>query len=179
MLQASEASPITKLIQMMSDMQAKIIGEGEEAQAIYSVFAEMCEERSKNLAFEIKTQKAEVAELKATIDEETALGASLDTKVGELSESIATDEADLKAATEIRAKENADFLAEEKELAEVTDALQRAIAILEREMAKHGASMMQLQNAGNLEKALRVLVEASSLTSADANGIAALQRICH
>merc|ERR1712156_836892 len=66
------------------------------------------------------------------------------------------------------------FLAEEKELAEVTDALQRAIAILEREMAKHGASMMQLKNAGSLEKTLRVLVEASSLTSADAKGIAAL-----
>merc|ERR1712151_989963 len=91
-----------------------------------------------------------------------------------LTESIATDETDLKAATEIRSKENADFLAEEKELAEVIDALQRAIAILEREMAKHGASMMQLKNAGSLEKTLRLLVEASSLTSADANGIAAL-----
>merc|ERR1719410_3264656 len=174
MLQAIDASPITKVIQMMSDMQAKIIGEGEEAHALYTEFAEMCEERSKNLAFEIKTQKAEVSSLKATIDEEGALAASLDTKVGELTESIATDEADLKAATEIRSKENADFLAEEKELAEVIDALQRAIAILEREMAKHGASMMQLKNAGSLEKTLRLLVEASSLTSADANGIAAL-----
>jgi len=143
--QAGETSPITKVIQLMSDMQAKIIGEGEESHAIYTEFAEMCEERSKSLAFEIKTQKAEVAELKATIDEETALGGSLDTKVGELSESIATDEADLKAATAIRKKENADFLAEEKELTEVIDALQRAIAILEREMAKHGASMMQLK----------------------------------
>merc|ERR1719195_2131625 len=34
--------------------------------------------------------------------------------------------------------------------------------------------MMQLKNAGSLEKALRVLVEASSITSADAKGIAAL-----
>jgi len=172
--QASETSPITKVLQLMSDMQAKIIGEGEAAHATYTEFAEMCEERSKNLQFEIKTQKAEVAELKATIDEETALGASLDTKVGELSESIATDEADLKAATEIRAKESADFLAEEKELSEVIDALQRAISILEREMAKHGASMMQLKNAGSLEKTLALLVEASSLTSADAKGISAL-----
>merc|ERR1719493_308014 len=172
--QASDTSPITKVIELMSEMQAKIISEGEEAHTIYTEFAEMCEERSKSLAFEIKTQKAEVAELKATIDEETALGASLDTKVGELSESIATDEADLKAATEIRAKENADFLAEEKELAEVTDALQRAIGILEKEMAKHGASMMQIKNAGSLAKTLQVLVEASSLSSADAKGIAAL-----
>merc|ERR1719232_2235712 len=172
--QAIEASPITKVVQLMSDMQAKIIGEGEEAHALYTEFAEMCEERSKNLAFEIKTQKAEVASLKATIDEETALAESLDTKVGELTESIATDEADLKSATEIRSKENADFLAEEKELTEVIDALQRAIAILEREMAKHGASMLQLKNAGSLEKTLRLLVEAATLSSADAKGIAAL-----
>jgi len=171
---AEDASPITKVIQLMSDMQTKIIGEGEEAHAIYTEFAEMCEERSKSLSFEIKTQKSEVAALRATIDEETALGGSLDTKVGELSESIATDEGDLKSATEIRSKENEDFLAEEKELTEVIDALQRAIAILEREMAKHGASMMQLKNAGSLEKTLRLLVEASSLTSADASGIAAL-----
>merc|ERR1719200_87736 len=34
--------------------------------------------------------------------------------------------------------------------------------------------MMQLKNAGSIEKTLGLLVEASSLTSADANGIAAL-----
>jgi chromosome segregation ATPase len=172
--QANEVSPITKVLQLMSDMQTKIIGEGEAAHAIYAEFAEMCEERSKNLQFEIKTGKAEVVDLKAAIAEETALAASLDTKVEELTASIATDEADLKAATEIRAKENADFVAEEKELSEVMDALQRAIGILEKEMAKHGASMMQLKNANNLAKTLQVLVEASSLSSADAKGIAAL-----
>jgi len=137
-------------------------------------FAEMCEERSKNLQFEIKTGKGEVAELKAAIDEETAIAASLDTKVEELTASIATDEADLEAATKIREKESADFMAEEKELSEVIDALQRAIGILEKEMAKHGASMMQLKNAGSLAKTLQLLVDASSLTSADAKGIAAL-----
>jgi hypothetical protein len=172
--QANQASPITKVLQLMSDMQTKIIGEGEAAHAIYVEFAEMCEERSKNLQFEIKTGNGEVAELKAAIDEETALAASLDTKVEELTASIATDEADLEAATKIRAKENADFMAEEKELSEVIDALQRAIGILEREMAKHGASMMQIRNAGSLAKTLQLLVEASSLTSADAKGIAAL-----
>jgi len=171
---ANQASPITKVLQLMSDMQTKIIGEGEAAHATYAEFAEMCEERSKNLQFEIKTGKAEVADLKAAIDEETALAASLDTKVEELTASIAADEADLAAATKIREKENADFMAEEKELSEVIDALQRAIGILEREMAKHGASMMQIRNAGSLAKTLQLLVEASTLTSADAQGIAAL-----
>jgi len=172
--QANQVSPITKVLQLMSDMQTKIIGEGEAAHAIYAEFAEMCEERSKNLQFEIKTGKAEVADLKAAIDEETAMAAALDTKVEELTASIAADEADLEAATKIREKESADFLAEEKELSEVIDSLQRAIGILEKEMAKHGASMMQIKNAGSLAKTLQVLVEASTLTSADAKGIAAL-----
>merc|ERR550539_1340001 len=172
--QANQLSPITKVVQLMSDMQTKIIGEGEAAHAIYAEFAEMCEERSKNLQFEIKTGKGEIADLKAVIDEETATAESLTTKVEELTASIATDEADLDAATKIRAKESADFVAEEKELSEVIDSLQRAIGILEKEMAKHGASMMQIRNAGSLAKTLQLLVEASSLTSADAKGIAAL-----
>merc|ERR1740122_941476 len=102
------------------------------------------------------------------------MAAALDTRVEELTGSIATDEGDLDAATNIRKKENTDFLSEEKELSEVIDALQRAIGILEKEMAKHGASMMQIKNAGSLAKTLQVLVEAASLTSADAKGIAAL-----
>merc|ERR1712032_646169 len=121
-----------------------------------------------------KTGKGEVAGLEAAIDEETAMAAALDTKVEELTGSIATDEGDLEAATKIRAKESTDFMAEEKELSEVIDALQRAIGILEREMAKHGASMMQIKSAGSLAKTLQLLVEASTLTSADAKGIQAL-----
>jgi len=171
---ANQASPITKVLQLMSDMQTKIIGEGEESHKLYAEFAEMCEERSKELQFEIKTGKADVADLKAAIDEETALAASLTTKVEELTASIATDESDLDAAIKIRAKESADFMAEEKELTEVIDSLQRAIGILEKEMAKHGASMMQIKNAGSLAKTLQVLVDASSLSSADAKGISAL-----
>jgi len=174
LVQANEVSPITKVLQLMSDMQTKIIAEGEAEHAIYSEFAEMCEERSKDLGFEIKTGKGEVADLKAAIDEETAMVAALETKVEELTASIATDESDLDAATKIRKKENTDFLSEEKELSEVIDSLQRAIGILEKEMAKHGASMMQIKNAGSLAKTLQTLVDASTLTSADAKGIAAL-----
>eukprot|EP00419_Tripos_fusus_P025907 CAMPEP_0172702296 /NCGR_PEP_ID=MMETSP1074-20121228/33770_1 /TAXON_ID=2916 /ORGANISM="Ceratium fusus, Strain PA161109" /LENGTH=76 /DNA_ID=CAMNT_0013523963 /DNA_START=42 /DNA_END=268 /DNA_ORIENTATION=+ len=58
--QANQVSPITKVLQLLSDMQTKIIAEGEAAHTIYVEFAEMCEERSKNLQFEIKTGKGEV-----------------------------------------------------------------------------------------------------------------------
>merc|ERR1719245_2897044 len=167
---ADAASPIAKVIQLLSDLQTKILGEGGKAQKIYEEFSEWCEERSKNVAFEIKTGEAEVAELKATIAQEAALIASLTTRTEELVSAIATDEADLKASVFIREKEAAEFAAEKKELTDIIDTLERAINLLE----KHSASMLQLKNAGGVAQALDVMVKASMFSSADAQRLTAL-----
>jgi len=165
---AVTASPVGKIIQLISDMQAKIISEGHEAHKVYTEAAEWCEERSKNLGFEIKTAKAEIESLEATIGEETALIASLSAQVESLSAGLATDEADLKAATSIRTKEATDFAAQEKELNTVIDELSRAIRLIENEMKKGGASMMQVRGATTIAQALEILVHASAIDSADA-----------
>merc|ERR1719478_2042175 len=162
------ANPIQKVIEMLSGLEAKIIGEGEESQKLYDEFSEWCEDTARQLGFEIKTGKAQVADLKATIEEETATISGCASKADDLVASIAADEADLKSATEIRAKEAAAFAAEEKELLEIIDMLQRAISILEKEMSK-GASMLQLQRAGSVVEALKAMVQASAFSSADAS----------
>ena len=87
-----------------------------------------------------------------SIDKETATAQALETKIDELAGDISTDEADLQAATEIREKEAADFAVEEKELTTVIDMLQRAIAVLEKELG--GASLMQVKSATSLADAL-------------------------
>merc|ERR1719486_1145001 len=170
---ANEVNPIEKVVQMLSDLEQKIIGEGKTCQKTYDEFSEWCEDRSKDLQFEIKTGKANKADLEATIEKETANSDALSAKIDDLSGDIAEDEAELKKATGIREKEAAAFAAEQKELKEVIDMLQRAIAILEKEMAG-GASMMQIKNANNLEQALSIMVKASAISSADANKLAAL-----
>jgi len=170
---ANEVNPIEKVVQMMADLEQKILGEGNECQKVYDEFAEWCEDRSKDLGFEIKTGKAEVADLSATIQDETAKIDAATSKIDDLAGDIASDEADLKAATKIREKEAADFAAEEKELSTVIDMLQRAIAILEKEMAG-GASMMQLKSASNLEQALEVMVRASAISQADSTKLTAM-----
>merc|ERR1719169_111133 len=71
-------------------------------------------------------------------------------------------------------KENADFKAEEAELTEVISMLERATSILSREMAKSGASMLQLKSATSITEALSVMVQASVLSSADASRLTAL-----
>jgi len=170
---ANEASPIAKVIQMVSDLETKIIGEGEECQKTYEEFSEWCEETAKNVKFEIKTGKNEVAGLKATIEKDTANIQTQDSTIEELAASIATDEADLKAATEIRDKEEADFSAQEKDLVETIDIVERAVGIIEKEM-NGGAAMVQLKQATNVVEALRAMVDAQSLSSADSKKLTAL-----
>jgi len=171
---ASSVDPIAKVLSMIGDLQGKIIGEGNDAQKVYDEFSEFCEDRSRELGFEIKTGKAGVKDSSAAIEKEAATADSLNEKIEELSSAIATDEADLKAATDIRSKEQGAFEAEEKELMDVIATLGRAIGIIEKEMSKSGASMMQMKSANNMVQALAVMVEATSLSTADASKLTAL-----
>merc|ERR1719352_309543 len=170
---AEEANPIEKIIQMIGDLETKIIGEGEAAQKTYEEFSEWCEDTSKDLMFEIKTGKGEVADLKAAIEKEAANIQVQESKIEELAGAIATDEADLKAATEIRTKEQATFEAEEKDLVETVDILERAIGIIEKEM-NGGASMMQLKKASTVTEVLGMMVKAQSLSGSDSKKLTAL-----
>jgi hypothetical protein len=166
----TDTTPITKVLEMISGLQAKIVGEGTAAQKEYDEYAEWCEDRSKNVDFEIRTGKANVDELKAHIEEEKATQVELTTKIEELAASLATASADLKAATGIRSAESADFAAEEKELTDVISTLERAIRVI----SKGGASMLQLKNADNIVSALGAMVQASMLNQADASKLTAL-----
>merc|ERR1719310_2455439 len=99
---------------------------------------------------------------------------SLDEKIESLSATLATDEADLKAATDIREKEHALFVTEEADLVDTVDILERAIGILEREMAKNpGAALLQLKGVTDLASALKALVAVSSITTGDAQKLTA------
>jgi len=57
---------------------------------------------------------------------------------------------------------------------EVIDMIKRAIGILEREMAKSGASMLQLQNTGSVVQDLNVSMQASALSAKDGAKLSAL-----
>jgi len=160
---------------MLSDLQQKIIKEGEAAQKVYDEFTEWCEEESKNLGFEIKTGKSEAEELTATIEQAVSDIKAGEDKIEELAAKITQDEADLKDATDIRNKENADFLAEETDLVDTVDTLERAIGILEREMAKTGgAAFVQVKTVGSIINALKLLVQSSAISSHDGSKLTAL-----
>jgi len=167
---AKTTNAVTKVIQLISDLEAKILKEGTASAKVYDEYGEWCEDESKKLGHEIKTLSLQVEDLKATIDKETTTAEEMTAKIEELTAAISVDQKDLKAAQEIRDKEHADFKAEEAELSETISALERAIAILSREMAKTGAAaLVQLKKAGSVVDALKALVQASAFPGADAD----------
>jgi len=163
---AQAEAPVGKVLAMLSDLQAQIIKEGDAAQKQYAAYAEWCEDRSRSLGFDIKTGKADGAKLRASIAQNEATIGSLTSKIDSLASAIAVDESDLKAAGAIRAKEAADFAAQEKELKETVDMLRRATAILEGQAG--AASLAQLSGVSNLAQAFEAMVKASMISTGDA-----------
>merc|ERR1719389_948927 len=144
------AAPIDKVISMIGELEQKIIKEGEEAHQVYVEFSEWCEDTSKNVMYEIKTGKSDKESLEAEIAKEAANIDAQQAKIEELAGDIAMDESDLKAATHIREKEEADFTAKEKDLVETVDTLERAIGIIEKEMKKGGAALAQFRKGSSV-----------------------------
>merc|ERR1719352_1722758 len=118
-----DTNPIQKVIELITNLEAKIMKEGEAEEKAYKDFFEWCDDAAANKKFEIKTATAQKAKLEATIQEAESNAESATEAIEELSGTIATDEADLAAATAIREKEHGIFLENEKELSDAVDTL--------------------------------------------------------
>jgi len=173
---ASDANPMDKVFELMDDCAAKVKADGEAEAKAYKEYFDWCDDTAKNTQFDIKTHTSEKEELEATIGEETANIAASTTKIEELSAAIASDTAELKEATGIREKEAADFAKSEGELVDTVDTLERAVAILEREMAKAPGSFAQIDtsNVKMLAQALGSVLDAAAFAGADKNKVLAL-----
>merc|ERR1719174_1057633 len=88
--QADTTNPVAKAIEMLSALEAKINDEGAASKKQFEEFSAWCEDTSKTLEYEIKTGKGEVEDLTAAIDKETSVSAALNSKIDDLSASIAT-----------------------------------------------------------------------------------------
>jgi len=169
----SAVSPIEKTIQLLGDLQAKIVKEGETEGKLYEEFTDYCHDESKETQFEITTGKSDSERASATVASQAAKIGTAEAKIDELSSTIATNSADLAAATEIRNKDKSDFEKLQADLVETNSMLERAIAIIEREMSKSsfvqgGASMQKVADA------LQAVVNAAGVNSADKAKVQAL-----
>merc|ERR1719235_1864054 len=151
-------SPIEKVLQLLGDLQAKVIKEGEGQQQIYEEFTDWCKDTAKETQFELKTERSAKERFAAAEEDATSTVTELTTKIEELTSAISEKEATLKKATALRKKEHADFLDADKELGETISMLRRALAILQKEMGK--GALLQTAAMAKVADSLGALVEA-------------------
>jgi len=171
-----QSNPLGSVLSLLDELTAKVTKEGEVEAKAYAEYVEWCDETTSNGAYAIETATKDKAKLEASIQELSSNIQTATSKIDDLVSAISTAEKDLTDATTVRDKENADFVASEKELMESTDALTRAIGILEKEMAKNPAAFTQVDSK-NVESALRAfstVLDAAALPSSDKKKLAAL-----
>merc|ERR1719387_1781781 len=143
---AAEVTPVQKVIALMEGMLEKGKKEKHDEQVQFAAFKQFCDDTAveKKRAIGEANEKIEV--LKADIQKYAADAARLTKEIAELDEDISIWNGDIKAATNVREIEKADYDATHKDYSESVDALQRAIAVLKKQAhdRKQKASLVQV-----------------------------------
>merc|ERR1712207_96386 len=138
---AAKNRPVTWVITLLKDMLKQLEKEAEEDEEIYDKVACWCETNDKEKTKAIADAEAKIADLTTKIEELTAASARLNTEIKNLESEVAKNQEALDKATAIREKQLAEFNAEEKDLLESISALKAAVTVL----SKHqGGAFLQL-----------------------------------
>merc|ERR1719502_2526423 len=172
----AQTDPLIKVYELMDSLAAKITAEGEEEAKAFKEYVEWCDNAAADLRYEIQTGETKQSELEAAIGKCKADISACNQKIEDLSASISADEKELTAATQVRNKEHKTFLTSEAELVDAIDTLDRATAILQKEMAKNPAAFVQVdvKNLNSVISALGVVINAASFSSNDQSKLMAL-----
>merc|ERR1719261_1266140 len=173
---STRENPVSKVVQLLGELEAKVTKAGGAEDKAYKEFTEWCEDAARNAGFQIKTSTAEKEDLEATIAKAVADADAAATRIEELAAAIASGDADLKAATEVRAKEQGEFAASEAELVSAIDTLDRAIAIITREMQKNPALLQKVDgsNMQELVQGLSAVIDGAAFSGNDKQKLLAL-----
>merc|ERR1719355_566279 len=142
--------PVTKVINLLKDMQVQLEKEQKEDEEVYEKVACWCETNDKEKTAAIEEAEAHITDLTSSIEELTATSARLNTEIKNLEAEIAKNTEALAKATSIREKELAEFNAEEKDMLQSIGALKSAITVL----SKHHQSFAQVPSEALLNIAV-------------------------
>merc|ERR1719453_2306585 len=125
--------------------------EAEEDEEIYDKMACWCETNDKEKTKAIAEAEARITDLTAMIEEYTASSARLNAEIKNLEGEVARNQEALDKATAIREKQLAEFNEEEKDALEAISALKAAIVVL----SKHHPSALQTEKLISIAAVLR------------------------
>jgi len=159
---ALQETPVTKVVELINEMKAKIEADGKAEQKVYDKFACWCEKTTARKAGAIQDAKTRIEELSQLVLQLKGKTATLKAEIAQLEKDIGGNIDGTKEATSIRGKETADYEQQRSDLEAAIGALERAVGILTGagEFAQKSASALQqaeiLSVSGELRGALRL-----------------------
>jgi len=131
-VEAAKNRPVSKVITLLKDMLKQLEKEAEEDEEIYDQMACWCETNDKEKTKSIADAEARISDLTTKVEELTASSARLNTEIKNLEKEVAANQNALDKATAIRQKQLAEFNGEEKDLLESISALKSAVTVLSK-----------------------------------------------
>jgi len=183
-LQGKE-TPVTKVVELINEMKAKIEADGKAEQKVYDKFACWCEKTTARKAGAIEDAKTSIEDLSQLVLQLKGKTATLKAEIAQLEKDIGGNIDGTKEATSIREKETADYEQQRSDLEAAIGALERAVGILTGagEFAQKSASALQqaelLSVAGGLRGALRLAPVGDSYGSISEKDKAAVEAFVH
>jgi len=158
----AQVTPVQKVIELMNGMVEKGKKEKHEESIQFATFKQFCESTIAEKTRDIKAANEMIASLTADIEDYTATADQRAKQITKLDTDISTWESNLKAATDVRDTEAADYAATYQDFTESIEALKDGIATLKAEnhaTTQASASLMQIADAKLVpEKARRAIM---------------------
>merc|ERR1719487_127373 len=136
--------PVSKVITLLKDMVAQLEKEAEEDEEVYETMGCWCETNDKEKTKSIADAESRISSLTAAIEEMTGKSARLNTEIANLEKEVAKNSQALDQATALRAKQLAEFNAEEKDMLGSISSLKSAVVVIGKQ--NPASAMLQDSN---------------------------------
>eukprot|EP00931_Biecheleriopsis_adriatica_P066768 TRINITY_DN41048_c0_g1_i1.p1 TRINITY_DN41048_c0_g1~~TRINITY_DN41048_c0_g1_i1.p1 ORF type:complete len:761 (-),score=246.60 TRINITY_DN41048_c0_g1_i1:76-2358(-) len=149
---STSANPVERALDLIKDLQQKVYRAAQEEEQTYFQYSLWCQKESKGSQDEVENNKARIEELTAKQDKALVSISSDSMHLADLAGLESMDKNDLKALTEVRKKEHADFLATESELVASLDYSDKAMAKLQGDIVSLGGTMPATASSAFLQR---------------------------
>jgi chromosome segregation ATPase len=132
LIDADKNRPVTKVINMLKDMQTELAKENEADQDIYDTTVCWCETNDKAKTKAISDGEQRISDLQTAIEDLTQKSSHLNTEIKNLEVEVANNEKALESGTALRRKQLAEFNAEEKDMLQSISSMKGAVTALSK-----------------------------------------------
>jgi hypothetical protein len=138
-------TPVQKVITLLQDMRSTSVTEKKDEEVAFTKFKGWCDHTTTEKQKRVKEAEELMSQLEADIMSAESDVAELTQAMADLDAEMDQYRADMKAATEVREKEHADYEATHKDYTESVDAVSRAVSVLGQQNfdRKQAAALLQ------------------------------------